>query len=202
MDSSLKGFKNMMDNTEQFMEKEIEKLPIRVQDRLFHLNKKQHDGQKTEVRNSNTKIDNFLLVFKSWNWYKEYLEEHDPLFKWYVLASFVILNGMGIMLILTSFNTRPHVLLWIFYMIIYTVLLVLIPCTWISYIWDQIIDPEFDLEHIEQPENRIIKLFYKASAKINTSVIMRNVVFVVLGLMTMLSSVYDLILTPCLLENP
>ena len=87
-------------------------------------------------------------------------------------------------------------------MVIYTILLALIPSTWISVIWDQIIDPEFDLEHIEQPENRIIKLFYKASAKINTSVIMRNVVFVVLGLMTMLSSVYDLILTPCLLENP
>ena len=97
---------------------------------------------------------------------------------------------------------RPHVVLWVQYMVIYTILLALIPSTWISVIWDQIIDPEFDLEHIEQPENRIIKLFYKASAKINTSVIMRNVVFVVLGVMTMLSSVYDLILTPCLLENP
>ena len=97
---------------------------------------------------------------------------------------------------------RPHVVLWVQYMVIYTILLALIPSTWISVIWDQIIDPEFDLEHIEQPENRIIKLFYKASAKINTSVIIRNVVFVVLGIMTMLSSVYDLILTPCLLENP
>ena len=97
---------------------------------------------------------------------------------------------------------RPHVVLWVQYMVIYTILLALIPSTWISVIWDQIIDPEFDLEHIEQPQNRIIKLFYKASGKINTSVIMRNVVFVVLGVMTMLSSVYDLILTPCLLENP
>ena len=51
-------------------------------------------------------------------------------------------------------------------------------------------------------ENKIIKLFYKASGKINTSVIMRHVVFVLLGIMMMLSSVYDLILTPCMLENP
>ena len=65
-------------------------------------------------------------------------------------------------------------------MVIYTVLLGLVPCTWISYIWDQIIDPEFDLEKIEQPENKIIKLFYEASGRINTSVVMRNVVFVLI----------------------
>ena len=32
MDSSLKGFKKMMDNTEKFMEDEIEQLPIRIQE--------------------------------------------------------------------------------------------------------------------------------------------------------------------------
>ena len=88
-------------------------------------------------------------------------------------------------------------------MVLYTIILGLIPCTWISVIWDQIIDPEFDLEHIEQPENRIIKMFYTVSGKINTSVFIRNVVFVVIGVMTMLSSVLDLIVwPPCMLENP
>ena len=94
-------------------------------------------------------------------------------------------------------------ILWIVYMVIYTILLGLIPSTWISVIWDQIIDPEFDLEHIEQPENKIIKMFYKASGKINTSVVARNIVFVVIGIMTMLSSILDLVVwTPCMLENP
>ena len=37
MDSSLRGFQNMIDNTEEFMEKEIEQLPIRLQDRWFSL---------------------------------------------------------------------------------------------------------------------------------------------------------------------
>ena len=32
MDSSLKGFRNMLDNTESFMEEEIEQLPIRIQE--------------------------------------------------------------------------------------------------------------------------------------------------------------------------
>ena len=79
---------------------------------------------------------------------------------------------------------RPHVYLWLAYMVTYTVLLALMPCTWISYIWDQvinilfvitiiiiniiiiniiiqIIDPEFDLENIEQPDNRLINAFYQ-----------------------------------------
>ena len=98
--------------------------------------------------------------------------------------------------------SRPHVFLWILYMIIYTFLLVLIPCTWISFIWDQIIDPEFDLEHIEQPENRLIKAFYQASGTINTSFLYRNLIFIFIGVMTMLSSVLDLVITPCMLENP
>ena len=51
--------------------------------------------------------------------------------------------------------------LWLVYMVTYTFLLALVPCTWISHIWDQIIDPEFDLEHIEQPENRLINFFYQ-----------------------------------------
>ena len=99
--------------------------------------------------------------------------------------------------------SRPHVILWITFMLIYSVLLGLLPLTWISVIWDQIIDPEFDLEHIEQPESRVIKLFYKASAVINTNMAIRNICFVVIGVMTSLSAVLDLIIwTPCMLENP
>ena len=47
-----------------------------------------------------------FLMFKSFKWNTDYIGEHDPLFKWYIGASFVILNGMGIILILTSYNTR------------------------------------------------------------------------------------------------
>ena len=37
MDRSMLDFQNMIDNTEEFMEKEIEQLPIRLQDRWFSL---------------------------------------------------------------------------------------------------------------------------------------------------------------------
>merc|ERR1719153_168238 len=118
MDSSLRGFKNMMDNTEEFMEKEIEQLPIRPQDRWFNFK----TGEPAETRNSNKHINHVLLYFKQWSWYREYLQENDPLFKWYTLACFLILNGMGFILILTSFTTRPHVFLWLVYMVTYTCL--------------------------------------------------------------------------------
>ena len=32
---------------------------------------------------------------------------------------------------------RPHVVLWVLYVLLFVVLVFLIPCTWISYIWDQ-----------------------------------------------------------------
>merc|ERR1719244_647282 len=83
MDSSLKGFKRMIDNTEQFMEEEIEQLPIRIQDRWFSLKKteKKKTTKAIEVRNSNSRINHVFLLFKSMDWYKEYIQEHDPLFK-------------------------------------------------------------------------------------------------------------------------
>jgi len=43
-----------------------------------------------------------LLWFKDKSWEGPYLKEEDLLFKFYVLASFLILNAMGIILLLTE----------------------------------------------------------------------------------------------------
>ena len=70
------------------------------------MNRKNSVEKKKEIRNSITQINNMFLIFKDFKWTSDYINEHDPLFKWYIAASFVILNGMGIILILTSYNTR------------------------------------------------------------------------------------------------
>ena len=87
------------------------------------MNKKKDTGKKTEIRNSNTHINNFFLVFDNWQWMSQYVRQHDPLYKWcakcsksrelyitmvtrYIVCSFVILTCMGGILILTSYNTR------------------------------------------------------------------------------------------------
>ena len=69
-------------------------------------NRKKSEAKKKEIRNSNTQINNLCLIFKSFKWNSDYISEHDPLFKWYIGATFLILNGMGLILILTSYNTR------------------------------------------------------------------------------------------------
>ena len=91
-------------------------------------------------------------------------------------------------------------------MVTYTVLLALMPCTWISYIWDQvtiflikiliivfqiltvqIIDPEFDLEHIEQPDNRLINAFYQvASLPIHEKLIYFIIVMIMMIIIIMI----------------
>ena len=39
------------------------------------------------LRNSNKHINHIFYFFKQWSWYSEYLQEHDPLFKWLVLLT-------------------------------------------------------------------------------------------------------------------
>lgn len=43
-----------------------------------------------------------FLWFRDKKWEKPFIKEHDPLFKFYILASFVVLNSMGIILLLTE----------------------------------------------------------------------------------------------------
>jgi len=209
MDSSLQSFKSMMQGTERFLDTEIEELPIRVADRwsLFSKLKKPSKVEPEGLadhwkRRVSKDINPLLLIFRNMDWNWEYFKEHDPLFKHYILASFIILNFMGIILITTSYNIRPHVILWVMYVIIFIFLVYLIPCTWISYIWDQIIDPQFDLDYISQPDNPVIKFFYQASGTLNTNSLFRNLIFMFVSVMMVASSVVDIIFTPCRAESP
>ena len=43
-----------------------------------------------------------MLTFRDRSWEKPYIKEHDPLFKFYILAAFLVLNAMGIILLLTE----------------------------------------------------------------------------------------------------
>ncbi len=47
-------------------------------------------------------INPMFLLFRDKSWEGPYVREHDPLFKFYVLASFGILVSMGSILLLTE----------------------------------------------------------------------------------------------------
>ena len=47
-------------------------------------------------------INPLFLWFRDKAWEKPYVKENDPLYKFYILASFVILCCMGVILLLTE----------------------------------------------------------------------------------------------------
>ena len=47
-------------------------------------------------------INPFFFFFRDKSWEKPYMQEHDPLFKFYIFATFIILNSMGLILLLTE----------------------------------------------------------------------------------------------------
>lgn len=51
----------------------------------------------------------------------------------------------------------PHLPLWFVYTFFFVFLVLLLPCLWVSYIWDQIIDPHYEMDQIEEPQNSVIR---------------------------------------------
>lgn len=104
-------------------------------------------------------INPLFLWFRDKSWEKPYVREHDPLFKFYILAAFAILVSTGVILLLTEKQYRkrlftmilyryemdvfspscsPHIPLWFEYTVLFVFLILLLPCLWVSYIWDQV----------------------------------------------------------------
>jgi hypothetical protein len=63
----------------------------------------------------------------------------------------------------------------------------------------QIIDPHYEMDEIPQPTSRLIRLFYHMSRRINVSLAARNVIFVIVAGLVLLSVILDLVSTKSLL---
>jgi len=88
MDPSVKNYQKLVKSAKEFMSDEIEKLPLSKYDQLLHPQE----------------ISPISLLFREKKWEREvsYIKEHDPLFKFYIAAAFVILFNMGAILVLTE----------------------------------------------------------------------------------------------------
>ena len=95
-------------------------------------------------------INPMFLCFHDRTWEGPYIRENDPLFKFYILSTFVVLNAIGLILLLTE--EFGHLALWTEYTFLFVILSLLLPCLWVSYIWDQIIDPHYEMDEIEAPK--------------------------------------------------
>ncbi|TRY75805.1 hypothetical protein TCAL_07001 [Tigriopus californicus] len=184
MDTGLKKFRQILGSAGDFMSDEIEKLPLRKYDQWLHPEE----------------IHPLFLMFRDKSWEKPYSKENDPLFKYYILATFFILNAMGIILLLTE--RHPHLLLWGEYTLIFVLLVGLLPCFWVSYIWDQVIDPHYDMELLEAPKDAMLNFFYRQAKRINESFWARTTIFSIIMLLIVSSALLDVLTADCLSESP
>ena len=87
----------------------------------------------------------------------------------------------------------PHMQLWQAYTVLFVFLAFLIPCLWVAYIWDQIIDPHYESDSIAIPDQRLLRLFYFASKKITTLFILRTPIFVIVALLFVTTAILDVV---------
>jgi hypothetical protein len=83
--------------------------------------------------------------------------------------------------------------LWSAYTVLFVLLALLIPCLWVSYIWDQIIDPHYESDSIAVPDHRLLRLFYMASKKITGRFFLRTPIFIVVALLFVFLGVLDIV---------
>ena len=83
--------------------------------------------------------------------------------------------------------------LWSAYTVLFVLLALLIPCLWVSYIWDQIIDPHYESDSIAVPDHRLLRLFYMASKKITGRFFLRTPIFIVVALMFVAFGILDIV---------
>ncbi len=91
----------------------------------------------------------------------------------------------------TIFST--HVNLWAEYTALFVFLAILIPCLWVAYIWEQIIDPHYESDSIAIPDHKLLRFFYSAAKKINTSLLTRTIIFFIVAGLIVTSSVIDVV---------
>ena len=76
---------------------------------------------------------------------------------------------------------------------LFVLLALLIPCLWVSYIWDQIIDPHYESDSIAVPDHRLLRLFYMASKKITGRFLLRTPIFIVVALLFVAFGILDIV---------
>ena len=83
-------------------------------------------------------------------------------------------------------------------MIVYTIafvfLSILTPFLWVSYVWDQTIDPHYDYDNaVQEPELWFLNKLYHGSRRINSSLALRTTVFILVSILIILSAVLDVV---------
>ncbi|XP_069698199.1 adenylate cyclase type 2-like isoform X2 [Periplaneta americana] len=136
-------------------------------------------------------INPLCLTFENIRWEIPFLKQPDPLFKFYVGCTLLVLLGMLAMQCLGL--PSSHWMPWIGYGVSVGVIVTLLPLTWTHYIWNKYKDPHEEQDHIPEPRNKLLKLLYRASLKVVWSASTRTILYLVMCISLTVCTMLELI---------
>jgi len=91
------------------------------------------------------------------------------------------------------FKFRSHLVLWLAFCIAASYLLTLVPCVWVSFLWNRLKDPHREREFIPDPENPIVLYFYKMANRITRRWIIRTLIYISVALVLSTFAIIDVV---------
>jgi hypothetical protein len=71
--------------------------------------------------------------------------------------------------------------------------MILIPFVWVGYIWSRIKDPHRELDYIPEPENKIVRFFFKTSNRVSSSWLLRTFLYLLISLLVSTFAIIDVV---------
>lgn len=168
MDNNLVMYQKMLKMADASMANAIEQMPIG--------NYKAWIGQHD--------VNPLCLTFHKLKWELPFLQQPDPLFKFYVAGALAVLLCMLIIQMFSMSSTHYAALsAYIFSAI---VIVCILPFTWTHFLWNNIRDPHQEMDLIPEPKFGILCILYRASVRVVWSNTIRTLIY--LGVTTMLST--------------
>lgn len=185
MQNSMVQFNEIRQQTNNEMEEELERMPIgRVQFHKLCAPKTPKDKTRrmTELDidyQLTSRISAVFLLFqndRSLEW--SYMRERDPLLKYSLSVSFVVLLAIIAIQVL---NDASYWFFWLICSISIIIMVIILPMTWFKKVW-MMTHPKPDEETtiVTEPNSKFFKTLYKMSERLSNSLTIRYIVFVVI----------------------
>ncbi|KAJ8668089.1 hypothetical protein QAD02_009752 [Eretmocerus hayati] len=169
MNALHRNYHLMLKAADAEMEKAIEQMPLSKWEQWCHW----------EI------INPISLTFSNWRWELPYLREPDPLFKFYLACSALVLFLAGFSFLipaLLSNDLWPYisVSMTLTYSISLVLVVAFIPIAWTQFLWNRYngVDDEGKNNTHPQPRNKMLKFFYRTSVEIVWNQIFRVALYI------------------------
>ncbi|EZA60062.1 Adenylate cyclase type, partial [Ooceraea biroi] len=179
MDSCLRDYHLMLKAADAEMENAINQMPL----------------SKWEQWCKWEHINPLFLTFQQWSWEIPFLREPDPLFKFYIGCATFVVFFMGLMYLVPALvRSQWHLSTIVGYSTAMLFLIILIPLTWMHFVWNRCKDPHDEHEgHVPHPRNKVLYFLYQTSVKVVWSALLRTILYLVITIMLAACAMFDMI---------